>query len=42
MMNSGRKIGRRHQNVLVFYKGNPKKIKENFNELIPKNKHYDS
>lgn len=41
-MNSGRKIGRRHQNVLVFYKGDPKKIKENFNELIPKNKHYES
>ena len=29
MMNSGRKVGRRHQNVLVFYKGDPKKIKEN-------------
>tara|TARA_R100001443_G_C3356078_1_gene177982 strand:- start:239 stop:1162 length:924 start_codon:yes stop_codon:yes gene_type:complete len=41
-MNSGRKVGRRHQNVLVFYKGNPKKIKENFNQLIPKNKHYES
>jgi len=42
MMNSGRKVGRRHQNVLVFYKGNPKNIKENFTELIPKNKHYDN
>lgn len=42
MMNSGRKVGRRHQNVLVFYKGNPKKIKENFSELIPKNEHYDN
>ena len=41
MMNSGRKVGRRHQNVLVFYKGDPKKIKENFSELIPKNEHYD-
>ena len=40
-MNSGRKVGRRHQNVLVFYKGDPKKIKENFSELIPKNEHYD-
>ena len=40
-MNSGRKVGRRHQNVLVFYKGNPKKIKENFSELIPKNEYYD-
>lgn len=28
--NSGRKIGRMHQNVLVFYKGNPKKIKDNY------------
>jgi len=42
MMNSGRKIGRRHQNVLVFYKGDPKKIKENFSELIPKNEYYDN
>ena len=40
-MNSSRKVGRRHQNVLVFYKGDPKKIKENFSELIPKNEHYD-
>jgi DNA modification methylase len=40
-MNVGRKVGRRHQNVLVFYKGDPKKIKENFSELIPKNKHYE-
>ena len=28
-----RKIGRRHQNVLVFYKGNPKKIKDNYPEI---------
>lgn len=41
-MNASRKIGRRHQNVLVFYKGEPKKIKENFNELIPKNEYYES
>jgi DNA modification methylase len=33
-MNSGRKIGRLHQNVLVFYKGNASKIKENFSKLI--------
>lgn len=39
-MNSGRKIGRRHQNVLVFYKGNPKNIKNNFSELIPENEYY--
>lgn len=41
VMNVSRKIGRRHQNILVFYKGNPKKIKENFSELIPKNEYYD-
>jgi DNA modification methylase len=29
----GRKVGKQHQNVLVFYKGNPKKIKENYPEL---------
>jgi DNA modification methylase len=32
-MNSGRKVGKMHQNVLVFYKGNPKKIKSNYPEL---------
>jgi DNA modification methylase len=42
MMNSGRKIGRRHQNILVFYKGDPKQIKNNFSELIPKNEYYGS
>lgn len=31
--NSGRKIGKHHQNVLVFYKGNPKNIKQKFKEL---------
>ena len=31
--NGGRKIGKMHQNVLVFYKGDPKKIKDNFPEL---------
>lgn len=30
---SGRKNGKMHQNVLVFYKGDPKKIKEDFPEL---------
>ena len=29
----GRKVGKQHQNVLVFYKGNPKKIKSNYPEL---------
>ena len=28
-----RKIGKVHQNVLVFYKGNPKNIKQNYPEL---------
>ena len=41
-MNAGRKVGRRHQNVLVFYKGNPNNIKNNFSELIPKNEYYES
>lgn len=31
--NNGRKVGKMHQNVLVFYKGDPKKIKENYPEL---------
>ncbi len=31
--NSSRKIGKQHQNVLVFYKGNPKNIKANYPEL---------
>ena len=30
---SGRKVGKQHQNVLVFYKGDPKKIKDNYKEL---------
>lgn len=32
-MNKGRKVVRLHQNVLVFYKGDPKKIKEEFTEI---------
>jgi len=31
--NVSRKIGKTHQNVLVFYKGDPKKIKDNYHEL---------
>lgn len=31
--NGSRKVGKMHQNVLVFYKGDPKKIKDNFPEL---------
>lgn len=31
--NNSRKIGKQHQNVLVFYKGDPKAIKKNYPEL---------
>jgi hypothetical protein len=31
--NGGRKVIKLHQNVLVFYKGNPKNIKSNYPEL---------
>ena len=30
---SGRKLGKTHQNVLVFYKGDPKRIRETFGEV---------
>tara|TARA_R110000796_G_scaffold191547_2_gene308251 strand:+ start:59 stop:1498 length:1440 start_codon:yes stop_codon:yes gene_type:complete len=33
IFNGGRKICKTHQNVLVFYKGDPKKITENFGEV---------
>ncbi|KAF0193952.1 MAG: hypothetical protein FD166_3618 [Bacteroidetes bacterium] len=32
-MANSRKVGKMHQNVLVFYKGDPKKIKENYPEI---------
>lgn len=32
-----RKVGKMHQNVLVFYKGDPKKIKEEFPEINVEN-----
>ena len=32
--NQSRKIGRMHQNILVFYKGNPKKISERYKEFF--------
>lgn len=35
--NLGRKIGRRHQNILIFYKGDVKKIKDNFGEVVIEN-----
>jgi len=41
-MNSGRKVGRRHQNILVFFKGDQKEIKKDFSELIPKNNYYNA
>jgi hypothetical protein len=31
--NGGRKVVKVHQNVLVFYKGNPQNIKKNYPEL---------
>lgn len=30
---SGRKVGKMHQNVLVFYKGDPKAIKNNYGDI---------
>jgi DNA modification methylase len=33
-MNSGRKIGRLHQNVLIFYKGDINKIRSIFSDII--------
>lgn len=32
-MNQNRKIGKQHQNILVFYKGNPNNIKKHFKKL---------
>ena len=32
--NSGRKIGKRHQNILVFYKGDVKNIKDKYGEVV--------
>lgn len=32
-MNSGRKVIRSHQSVLVFFKGDPKTIKHEFGDL---------
>lgn len=39
-MDAGRKIGKMHQNVLVFYKGDMKKVNETFPDLAGENKHY--
>lgn len=32
-MNQNRKVGKNHQNVLVFYKGNPNNIKKHFKKI---------
>jgi DNA modification methylase len=40
-MNANRKIGRRHQTVLIFYKGDTSKIKKNFPSLIKENEYYE-
>lgn len=32
-MNQNRKVGKQHQNILVFYKGNPNNIKKHFKKL---------
>lgn len=31
---AGRKLGKSHQNVLVFFKGDPKTIKQNLGEVV--------
>ena len=33
-LNKARKVGRQHQNVLVFFKGDPKRIKEKFGPVF--------
>jgi DNA modification methylase len=40
-MNASRKVGRQHQNVLVFYKGDTAQIKHQFGELMPRNNYYE-
>jgi len=32
-MKASRKVGKTHENILVFYKGNIDKIKENFGKI---------
>lgn len=39
-MNAGRKVGRVHQNVLVFYKGDPKAIGQTFPEFLDEDAAY--
>lgn len=41
-MNTSRKIGKRHQNILVFYKGDMSYIDKNFEDLMPKNNYYEN
>ena len=33
IFNKGRKVGKMHQNVLVFFNGNPKNIKDKYPQL---------
>lgn len=40
-MNASRKVGKQHQNLLVFFKGDLKAINKLYPELIPKNDYYD-
>lgn len=39
-MNSGRKVGRHHQNILIFFKGDPNNIKNVYPVLAPPNNYY--
>lgn len=34
-LNSSRKVGKAHQNVLVFYDGDPRKVREHFTGVVP-------
>ena len=36
-LNKARKVGRQHQNILVFFNGNPKHIKEKFGPVFEEN-----
>lgn len=33
IFNASRKIGKQHQNILIFYKGNPENISNKFNKI---------
>lgn len=40
-MNTGRKIGKMHQNILVFFKGDVNTIRHNYPVIMPENKYYE-